>query len=181
MYNIADLNAMSPEQLKDIASSMGLKKVDINDKNSLVFGILDKQAEDMVASAAEKKRNSAKDQPSAKKSNAKKQPRENKSAADTDKSSDKNSEKKAAPAVTSPAVSAASVPRAMRQLPTTSQPRKLSNPKPRPLPKICRLHGRFLPRHLQNLPRPLCLPNPRRPTVSPVSSNSAISAPRTPR
>ena len=68
MYNIADLNAMSPEQLKDIASSMGLKKVDINDKNSLVFGILDKQAEDMVASAAEKKRNSAKDQPSAKKS-----------------------------------------------------------------------------------------------------------------
>ena len=96
MYNIADLNAMSPEQLKDIASSMGLKKVDINDKNSLVFGILDKQAEDMVASAAEKKRNSAKDQPSAKKSNAKKQPRENKSAADTDKSSDKNSEKKAA-------------------------------------------------------------------------------------
>lgn len=99
MYNIADLNAMSPEQLKDIASSMGLKKVDINDKNSLVFGILDKQAEDMVASAAEKKRNSAKDQPSAKKSNAKKQPRENKSAADTDKSSDKNSEKKAAAAV----------------------------------------------------------------------------------
>lgn len=93
MYNIADLNAMSPEQLKDIASSMGLKKVDINDKNSLVFGILDKQAEDMVASAAEKKRNAAKDQPSAKKTNAKKQSRDDKAAAASDKSTDKKTEK----------------------------------------------------------------------------------------
>lgn len=102
MYNIADLNAMSPEQLKDIASSMGLKKVDINDKNSLVFGILDKQAEDMVASAAEKKRNAAKDQPSAKKTNAKRQSRDDKAAAASDKSTDKKAEK------TRPEVAAAS-------------------------------------------------------------------------
>ncbi len=57
MYNIADLNAMDEIQLKNIAESMGIKKVDALQQEDLVYKILDQQAIDLAAaSTVEKKR-----------------------------------------------------------------------------------------------------------------------------
>lgn len=44
MYNINDLNSMSEADLKALASSMGLKKIDSYEKDDLVYQILDQQA-----------------------------------------------------------------------------------------------------------------------------------------
>lgn len=62
MYNIADLNAMSAEELKSIAESMGLKKVDASEKDDIIYKILDQQAIDVAASSADKKRRAPKEQ-----------------------------------------------------------------------------------------------------------------------
>lgn len=56
MYNISDLTSKSETELKAIAESMGLKKIDMSDKDGMVYRILDQQAIDMAASATEKKR-----------------------------------------------------------------------------------------------------------------------------
>ncbi|MDE6268153.1 MAG: transcription termination factor Rho [Muribaculaceae bacterium] len=73
MYNFDDLQAMQGDALMDIANSMGLKKVDPEQKEELIFKILDQQAIDLSANATvEKKRrgrkpkNQAADSPSAK-------------------------------------------------------------------------------------------------------------------
>lgn len=55
MYNIHDLHAMTDEQLKGVAESMGMKKIDLNDKDNLVYSILDQQAENAAASGAVKR------------------------------------------------------------------------------------------------------------------------------
>ncbi len=47
---------MSDEQLRDIAKSMGLKRVDNSDKEKLVYRILDQQAETNAAEATAKRR-----------------------------------------------------------------------------------------------------------------------------
>ncbi|MGM9861184.1 MAG: transcription termination factor Rho [Muribaculaceae bacterium] len=54
MYNISDLNAMSDDKLRSVAEAMGLKKIDITQKEDLIYRILDQQAIDSAASAAEK-------------------------------------------------------------------------------------------------------------------------------
>ncbi|MDE6052071.1 MAG: hypothetical protein K2G08_10345 [Paramuribaculum sp.] len=56
MYNYSDLSAMSDDQLKDVAISMGIKKFNIADRTDLEYKILDQQAIDMAANATEKKR-----------------------------------------------------------------------------------------------------------------------------
>ena len=57
MYNISDLSAMSDQELKTIAESMGLKKIDPSKKDELIYRIIDEQAISMAsASTAEKKR-----------------------------------------------------------------------------------------------------------------------------
>ncbi len=56
MYNISDLQEMQETQLKGIAESMGLKKLDMSDKDGVIYRILDQQAIDMAASAAENAR-----------------------------------------------------------------------------------------------------------------------------
>lgn len=61
MYNITDLSAMSDDQLKDVANSMGIKKFNIADRDDTVYKILDQQAIDMAASATEKKRRQPKE------------------------------------------------------------------------------------------------------------------------
>ncbi len=61
MYNISDLNAMSESELKTIAESMGMKKVDPTKKDELIYRILDQQAIDMAANASEKKRRTPKE------------------------------------------------------------------------------------------------------------------------
>ena len=44
MYSFNDLNEMSDSQLRDIARSMGLKKVDAIDSEALIYQVLDQQA-----------------------------------------------------------------------------------------------------------------------------------------
>lgn len=61
MYNISDLNAMSDDQLKDVASSMGIKKFNPEDRDNTVYQILDQQAIDMAANATEKRRRQPKE------------------------------------------------------------------------------------------------------------------------
>ena len=57
MYLIADLNEMTDEQLKSVAESIGLKKIDNSDKEKLIYRILDHQAETgAAAKTAERRR-----------------------------------------------------------------------------------------------------------------------------
>ena len=86
MYNISDLNAMSEQELKTIAESLGLKKIDPTKKDELIYRILDEQAITMASATAEKKRRAPKE-PSAKKekksSENKKEPKPKKKAEPT--------------------------------------------------------------------------------------------------
>ena len=68
MYNINQLNEMSDEQLRDLAKSMGIKRVDSIDHDDLVYQVLDQQAETEAANASEpvKRRRERIRQPAAK-------------------------------------------------------------------------------------------------------------------
>ena len=52
-YNINQLNEMSDEQLREVAKSMGIKRVGSTDHDALVYEVLDKQAEAEAANAPE--------------------------------------------------------------------------------------------------------------------------------
>lgn len=60
MYNIAELNSKEDSELKAIAESMGLKKINSIDRDDLIYKILDEQAinssKASVANASEKKK-----------------------------------------------------------------------------------------------------------------------------
>lgn len=56
MYSISDLNEMNDADLKSVAESMNLKKIDVSDKESLIYSILDQQAIDRAASSTEEKK-----------------------------------------------------------------------------------------------------------------------------
>ncbi len=64
MYRLEDLQSMPEDQLKELAKSLGLKKVDSATRESLEFGIIDAMAEQEAANApaqpAKKKRGRAK-------------------------------------------------------------------------------------------------------------------------
>ena len=67
MYNISDLNAMSEQELKTIAESMGLKKIDPSKKDELIYRILDEQAIAMATTTVAEKKSRATKEPKAKK------------------------------------------------------------------------------------------------------------------
>ncbi len=54
MYNISDLNSMSEPELKGIAESMGIKKLDAFNKDEIIYKILDQQAIDSSKASAAK-------------------------------------------------------------------------------------------------------------------------------
>lgn len=56
MYNIADLGVMTENELKVIAESMGIKKVDSLQQEELVYKILDQQASDFAATSSVEKK-----------------------------------------------------------------------------------------------------------------------------
>ena len=68
MYNINQLNEMADEQLRELAKSMGIKRVDSIDHDDLVYQVLDHQAETEAANAPEpgKRRRERIRQPAAK-------------------------------------------------------------------------------------------------------------------
>ena len=89
MYIISELNEMPDEQLKSVAKDMGLKKTDSMDKEALVYGILDAQAEAGAAAAATRRatRNADSDDKPKKRGRKKKEtsPATDSSAADAPK------------------------------------------------------------------------------------------------
>ena len=60
MYNIEELNSKEDSELKAIAESMGIKKINSIDRDDLIYRILDEQAinssKASVANAVEKKK-----------------------------------------------------------------------------------------------------------------------------
>ena len=68
MYNINQLNEMSDAQLRELAKSMGVKRVETADHDDLVYQVLDHQAETEAANAPEptKRRRERIRQPAAK-------------------------------------------------------------------------------------------------------------------
>lgn len=59
MYNINELKSMPDEQLQSVAQELGLKKIDLNKKDELVFRIIDEQAAAGAAATEERKRKAA--------------------------------------------------------------------------------------------------------------------------
>ncbi len=59
MYNITELHEMPDAQLKDVAEGMGLKKIDLSNKEDLVYRILDQQAIDRAAATTAKRKKAA--------------------------------------------------------------------------------------------------------------------------
>ncbi len=117
MYNISELNAMPIEQLKSIAESMGLKKVDINDKDATVYRILDQQAIDMATAATEKKRKTSDKIP---KPAAQKNQRKKNDKAESVEQPIAESNNAVAPAVTEVAEGQESAPKRRGRKPKTS-------------------------------------------------------------
>ena len=68
MYNINQLNEMSDDQLRELAKSMGIKRVDSIEHDDLIYQVLDHQAETEAANAPEpgKRRRERIRQPAAK-------------------------------------------------------------------------------------------------------------------
>ena len=100
MYNIDELNAMSDSDLKSLAQSMGIKKVESLNKENLVYQVLDQQAIIDAANNPEKpkrKRTRTQKDSTAKKANkeADSAPAEDKKTEDK-KVEDKKSEDKKA-------------------------------------------------------------------------------------
>lgn len=54
MYNITDLDNMPDEQLKSVAEEMGITKIDLTQRQDLIYGILDLQAINKAAADAAK-------------------------------------------------------------------------------------------------------------------------------
>lgn len=67
MYKIESLEAMSENELVDIAKSMGLKKIDPSKKQDLIYRIIDEQAVAMATASASEKKQRVKKEPKAKK------------------------------------------------------------------------------------------------------------------
>ena len=92
MYNISDLSAMGEQELKTIAESMGLKKIDPSKKDELIYRILDEQAIAMATTTVAEKKSRATKEPKAKKekksTESKKEPKTKKKA-DSDASGSK--------------------------------------------------------------------------------------------
>ena len=71
MYSISQLEEMADSQLISIAESMGIKKIDISQKEDLIYKILDQQAIDKAASTTANKRKSEEGNAKATKASAK--------------------------------------------------------------------------------------------------------------
>ncbi len=100
MYNIIELNQMAQPELKAIAESMGLKKLDAIEKDDLVYKILDQQAINMAQASASTVNDKKKKSPKEKKVSAsteKKTPEQNKNSDDNQAKSQTQGANKNAP------------------------------------------------------------------------------------
>ena len=127
MYNINQLNEMSDEQLRELAKSMGIKRVDSAEHGDLVFQVLDKQAETEAANAPEptRRRRERIRQPAAK-ANGNEVTKDDAVANKSNKSNNKKKEQDKAPEAPVPEVipqETPAEPEAVEQ-PTPEAPKK---------------------------------------------------------
>ena len=52
MYNLSELYDMDDNKLREVAESIGIKKINTDDKETLVYEILDKQAVNVASASA---------------------------------------------------------------------------------------------------------------------------------
>ena len=52
MYNFDELNKMDDERLQEAAKAIGISRINLTDKENLVYEILEKQARDLAANAS---------------------------------------------------------------------------------------------------------------------------------
>lgn len=90
MYNISELNEMADSNLKAVAESMGIKKIDLSNKEELIYNILDQQAINRASSSVSENKRKNDAQGRRKKNNA-----ENKT--ETQAITDSNAENPTAP------------------------------------------------------------------------------------
>ncbi len=92
MYNITELNSMADAELKQAAEALGIKKIDLSQRQELIYQILDEQA---IAGAASKAaaRKKAEDEP--KKRGRKKKADDEDTNAAVDKKAEQNKKQKA--------------------------------------------------------------------------------------
>ncbi|MDE5555106.1 MAG: transcription termination factor Rho [Muribaculaceae bacterium] len=72
MYNISQLNEMADAELKSVAEAMGIKKIDLSQKEDLIYNILDQQAIDKAASTAAANQRKSESEPAAPKKRGRK-------------------------------------------------------------------------------------------------------------
>ena len=124
MYNINQLNEMSDEQLRDLAKSMGIKRVDSIDHDDLVYQVLDQQAETEAANASEpvKRRRERIRQPAAK-ANGNEVTKDDAVATKTNKNNQKKTKAEEAP-------KAEDTPKEVKPaMPAVEQPAEVEPPK----------------------------------------------------
>ena len=103
MYNFNELNAMSDEKLRDVARSMGMKKIDNTEKLDLVYQVLDHQAVDEANNASEpSKRRRTRKSTTDKKANKKAEQGEKAQSEDTTAARQPQAGEQPAPATNSP-------------------------------------------------------------------------------
>lgn len=59
MYSITNLQDMSEQELREVAQQMGMKKINTEEKDALVYEILDQQAINAATSATERNKRNA--------------------------------------------------------------------------------------------------------------------------
>lgn len=128
MYTFSELDAMDDDRLKQVAESLGLKKIDLAQKQDLLYNILDEQAIHGVSEKlAEQKRRSEKSADEPKKRGRKKKeatadaPAEDKAAKAT-RTSKKTAKAQDAPAADTPAEAQVDAPAAQEVAQPVEQP-----------------------------------------------------------
>lgn len=114
MFNREQLSEMSDEALKAVAENLGIKKIDLDKKEKLVYDILDSQAakgaaEDIAGNAARRRRKDNDNSTEPKKRGRKKKQPEAEKIEDTKKAEDINSDDTPAETDTAPAENAPAV------------------------------------------------------------------------
>ena len=133
MYNISDLNAMGDDKLRSVAEAMGLKKIDITQKEDLIYRILDQQAIDSAASAAEKasREPRSRRQSDAKAGEAKKRGRKKKDDATTANSEAASAKAESAAAEAPASAPAPATPTEAAPAPEADKPEKRRRGRPK--------------------------------------------------
>ncbi|MDE5930076.1 MAG: transcription termination factor Rho [Muribaculaceae bacterium] len=135
MYSISDLNEMNDADLKSVAESMNLKKIDLSDKEGLIYRILDQQAIDRAASSTEEKKRRGR-KPAAESASAKQKGRKKKNADNAEARTEQNAAVPVAEATQAQESVEDNRPEeATAQEPVMPAPKKRGRPRKNPLPE----------------------------------------------